>query len=226
VRGDQRQGRAADDARGRRRAALSGDLTSSPITLRLRDGVEVVVRPIEPADKDAVAGAFERLSDDSRYMRFFTAIDRLGPTELSYLTEVDHHDHEALIAFDPGTGDALGVGRFVRTDDSQSAEAAVTVIDDWQGRGLGTALCNLIAERAREEGITRFTALLLASNRQMLDVLASLGPAEVISRDAGTIQIAVDVPEAGIGDHMIGVLRVVAGGTVEMATPPWGLGTV
>ena len=159
-------------------------------------------------------------------MRFLTAIDELGDTELRYLTEVDHHDHEALIAFDGETGDALGDGRFVRSGDGPSAEAAITVIDDWQGRGLGTALCNLIAERAREEGIRRFTAQLLASNRQMLDVLASLGPARVISRDAGTIEISVDIPTAGIGDHMTGVLRVVAGGTVEMATPPWGLGQI
>jgi GNAT superfamily N-acetyltransferase len=192
--------------------------------LRLRGGSEVVVRPIRPDDKDAVAGAFERLSDDSRYMRFMTAIDKLGPTELAYLTEVDHHDHEALIAFEQATGAAVGVGRFVRgEDDPASAEAAVTVIDDWQGRGLGTALCNLIAERAREEGIRRFTALLLADNRQMLDVLASLGPAQVMSRDAGTIEVAVEIPEVGIGDHMAGVLRVAAGGTVELATPPWGL---
>jgi GNAT superfamily N-acetyltransferase len=226
VRRDQRQGRTADDARGRRRAALPGDLTGDPLKLRLRDDSEVVVRPIEPGDKEAVAAAFDRLSDDSRYMRFLTAIDELGDTELRYLTEVDHHDHEALIAFDGETGDALGVGRFVRSGDGASAEAAITVIDDWQGRGLGTALCNLIAERAREEGIRRFTALLLASNRQMLDVLASLGPARVISRDAGTIEISVDIPTAGIGDHMTGVLRIVAGGTVEMATPPWGLGQI
>jgi GNAT superfamily N-acetyltransferase len=166
---------------------------------------------------------FDRLSDDSRYMRFLTAVDELGESELRYLTEVDHHDHEALVAFDPESG-AVGVGRFVRSaEDPASAEAAVTVVDDWQGRGLGTALCNLIAERARHEGIRRFTALLLADNQQMLDVLASLGPAEVISRDAGTINVAVDIPEVGIGGHMAGVLRVAAGGTVELMTPPWGL---
>ncbi|MET0729909.1 MAG: GNAT family N-acetyltransferase [Solirubrobacterales bacterium] len=192
--------------------------------LRLRDDSEVLVRPIRPDDKAAVAKAFERLSDDSRYMRFLTAVDELGEAELRYLTEVDHHDHEALIAFDSQTGDGVGVGRFVRSEgDPASAEAAITVIDDWQGRGLGTALCNLIAERARAEGVRRFTALLLAENTQMLDVLASLGPAEVISRDAGTIDVAVEIPDAGIGEHMAGVLRVAAGGTVELATPPWGL---
>jgi GNAT superfamily N-acetyltransferase len=192
--------------------------------LRLRDDSEVLVRPIRPDDKAAIAKAFERLSDDSRYMRFLTAVDELGEAELRYLTEVDHHDHEALIAFDSQTGDGVGVGRFVRSEgDPASAEAAITVIDDWQGRGLGTALCNLIAERARAEGVRRFTALLLADNQQMLDVLASLGPADVISRDAGTIGVSVDIPDVGIGDQMAGVLRVAAGGTVELATPPWGL---
>jgi GNAT superfamily N-acetyltransferase len=184
------------------------------------------VRPIRPDDKPALQRAFDRLSDRSRYQRFLTALDELGPRELRYLTELDHHDHEALIAFEQERGEGVGVARFVRGEDGVSAEAAVTVIDDWQGRGLGTALCNLIAERAREEGIQRFTALLLADNRQMLDVLASLGPSEVISRDAGTIDVAVAIPEEGIGDHMAGVLRVVAGGTVELVTPPWGLDQV
>jgi GNAT superfamily N-acetyltransferase len=196
-----------------------------PVELRLRDGSMAVVRPVEPGDQDAIRAAFERLSEQSRYQRFLTAIAELSDSDLRYLTELDHHDHEALIAFDAVTGDGVAVARFVRNDDLVSAEAAVTVIDDWQGRGTGTAMCNLLAERAREEGIERFTALLLASNDQMRDVLASLGPAEVISRDAGTIVAEVAIPPEGIGDHMAGVLRVVAGGTVELATPPWGMQT-
>ena len=181
------------------------------------------MRPIGPDDKPAVQAAFARLSERSRYQRFLTPINELSEAQLRYLTEVDHHDHEALIAFEPGSGDAVGVTRFVRLADGASAEAAVTVADDWQGRGLGTALCNLLAERARDQGIERFTALLLATNEQMHDVLASLGPARVISRDAGTVEVEVAIPERGIGEHMAGVLRVVAGGAVELATPPWGL---
>jgi RimJ/RimL family protein N-acetyltransferase len=193
------------------------------LEVRLRDGACVLVRPIESTDKPAIEAGFARLSEQSRYQRFMTAINELSDSQLRYLTEVDHHDHEALIAFDPETGDGVGVARYVRLDDGVRGEAAVTVIDDWQGKGLGTALCQLLAERAREEGIERFTALLLAGNEQMHDVLASLGPAHVISRDTGTVEIEVDIPERGIGDHMAGVLRVVAGGTVELATPPWGL---
>ena len=72
----------------------------------------------------------------------------------------------------------------------------MTIIDEWQGRGLGTALTSLLAERAREEGIDRFTALLLAGNEQMHDVLASIGPATVLSREAGTVEVEVDDPRA------------------------------
>lgn len=193
------------------------------LEVRLRDGSAVVVRPIRDDDKGALEAGFARLSEQSRYQRFMTAINELSASELRYLTEVDHHDHEALIAFGRESGEPVGVARFVRLEDPTSAEAAVTVVDEWQGRGVGTALCGLLADRARAEGIERFTALLLAGNDQMLDVLAALGPAEVTSRESGTAQVEVELPERGIGDHMAGVLRVVAGGTVELATPPWGL---
>lgn len=196
---------------------------SEELRLRLRDGSEVVVRPIRAGDKRALAGAFARLSERSRYQRFMTAINELSQAQLRYLTEVDHSDHEALVAFDPESGDGVGVGRFVRLEDRRTAEAAVTVVDEWQGRGLGTVLCRLLAERARDEGIERLSAMLLATNEQMQDVLGALGPTKVISRHAGTVQVEVEIPERGIGDHMAGVLRVVAGGAVELATPPWGL---
>src|SRR4029078_9767647 len=67
------------------------------------------------------------------------------------------------------------------------------------------------------------TALLLAGKEQMYDGAASLGPARVLSREAGTVEVEVDLPDEGIGDHMAGVLRVVAGGTIDIATPPRGL---
>ena len=169
--------------------------------------------------------AFGRLGEQSRYQRFLTAINELSESDLRYLTEVDHRDHEALVAIETATRDGVAVARFVRNPDDVSAEAAITVIDEWQGRGLGTAMCNLLAARAREVGIERFTALLLAANEQMRDVLASLGPTRVVSRDAGTLVVEVDIPEEGIGDHMAGVLRIAAGGPVELATPPWGLPT-
>jgi GNAT superfamily N-acetyltransferase len=68
-----------------------------------------------------------------------------------YLTEIDHHDHEAIIALDEQTGEGIGVARYVRDQERpEVAEVAVTVIDDWQGRGLGTLLLEVISARARE----------------------------------------------------------------------------
>ena len=148
------------------------------------------MRPIRPEDKDALTRAFQRLSEQSRYQRFMTAVSELSESQLRYLTEVDHSDHEALIAFDAATGEGVGVARFIRLEgDPARAEAAVTVIDEWHGQGLGTALAALLAERAREQGIERFTALLLASNDQMQDVLASLGPATESTREARGSQV-------------------------------------
>lgn len=190
--------------------------------VRLNDGSEVIVRPVEPGDKELIREGFARLSERSRYQRFLAPVHELTPSQLRYLTEVDHHHHEALVAFDSAAGTGVGIGRFVRTDDPESAEAAITVVDAWQGRGLGTALCGLLAERARREGVRRFTALLLSQNRQMQEILATLGPSRVVSRDAGTVEVEVEIPAEGIGEPLAGLLRVAAGGMLELATPPLG----
>src|SRR3954453_20699550 len=129
-------------------------------TITLRDGARVTLRPIAPEDKPLVAASFERLSEESRYRRFFTIKNKLSAAELAYLVDVDHHDHEAIIAIDPSSGEALGVARYVRfKDDAEVAEVAVTVADDWQWRGLGRALLDRLAYRARRDGVRRFSAL-------------------------------------------------------------------
>jgi hypothetical protein len=73
--------------------------------------------PIAPEDKPLVADSFERLTEESRYRRFFTTKNELSPAELAYLVDVDLTDHEAIIAIDPSTGEALGVARYVRSKD-------------------------------------------------------------------------------------------------------------
>ena len=191
-----------------------------PHTLTLRDGAEVRVRPIEAGDRDALGAAFERLSDESRYRRFLGPVERLGPSMLSYLTEVDHRDHEALAAFDPG-GDLVGVGRYVREGAGATAEAAVTVADEWQNRGLGTALTALLAERALDEGIGTFTASMLAQNRDMLDLLASVGSVQVTGREGGTVEVevALEPERPGAGRGLYGVLRAAASRVAAIADP-------
>jgi hypothetical protein len=75
---------------------------------RLRDGEQILIRPIRPEDREELAAGMERLSPESRYRRFFTPTSGLTASELSYLTEVDHHDHEALVALDPATDHGIG----------------------------------------------------------------------------------------------------------------------
>lgn len=191
--------------------------------VELREGRVALVAPLHPDDRRRYLAGVERASADSLYMRFMAPVSRLTESQLRYLLEIDHRDHEALMAVDERSGDAVGVARFVRLAEApDSAEAAVLVVDDWQGFGLGTALCRLLAERAREVGVERFVATLLVSNRSMLAVLESLGPVRILARDGPTVTVELPLPERGIGEHMTGVLRAVAAGDYELATPAGG----
>jgi RimJ/RimL family protein N-acetyltransferase len=180
----------------------------SAARVTLRDGSTALIRPIRAEDRGVLERGFARLSDDSRYTRFLSPMNRLTPTMLTYLTEVDHHDHEALVAFDDRTGDGVGVARYVRTNES-TAEAAVTVVDDWQGRGLGTALTSMLAERALEEGVDRFTAVVLAENHDMIDLLASLGHVNVTEREGETltVEVPLEARRPGAGKGLYALLR-------------------
>jgi GNAT superfamily N-acetyltransferase len=173
----------------------------------LRDETMVLVRPVEPGDKDLIRAGFDRLSDESRYRRFLTPMLELGQPMLRYLTEVDHHDHDAMVAVDPDSGEGVGIARFVRTGTSNNAEVAVTVVDDWQGRGLGTILLELLAERAREQGIETFSALTLTTNTEMLSLLRHLGSTRVIEREGSCIEVEEELPPAGVHPGLRELLR-------------------
>ena len=133
------------------------------IAFALRDGSRVVVRPVRPDDRELLL--------------------------VSYLTDVDHTTttRPPLWTRRRGRGRRRALRPLLRTADT--AEAAVTVIDDWQGRGVGTALVDLLAE-----------------NREMLDVLEGVAPIRVVDRQRGTIEIEAELPPAGAGPHLHGLL--------------------
>lgn len=178
---------------------------------KLNDGTEVVIRPIEPDDKDALLEGFEHLSDESRYRRFLSPTPRLTGAQLRYLTEVDHDAHEALIAFVKDTGEPIGVARYVRyPDDPAEAEPAVTVVDDWHGRGLGTLLLDELTERARAAGVARFSALVLAGNEPMLAMLGRLGDGSVRPVGDGVLTVEADLSDEGGAPTLHAALREAA----------------
>jgi|GEM_PF-955825 len=165
----------------------AGDQQPDPFTLgtgewgretELRDGTPVLLRQIRPADRDRLVEGLERLSPRSRYLRFHADVDHLTEQQIDYLTHVDHAEHEAIVGLDltrphvPG----IGVARYIRDAfERRVAEAAVTVADEYQGKGAGTLLLGALAVRARRQGIEVFRNYVLASNQPMLDVFDGLG---------------------------------------------------
>ena len=187
-----RLGRPGAGRRAARRSAARG-----PGTV-LRDGSEVLIGPVGPADVPFLADGFARLSARSRELRFLGPKKRLTPAELRYLTEIDHRDHEALGAMDRVSGRGVGVARYVRSfEDAQAAEIAVTVVDEWQCRGVGTELLAQLAQRAREEGICRFTALVGAGNVAMTRLVRTTG-GYLVRRDSATLVYEIPlIPQEG-----------------------------
>ena len=158
---------------------------SQPQLVTLRSGDVVRIRQIRPGDAPALVRAYANLGEQSRYRRFFTVMPELPDATLKAAVEVDHADHEALVAVPLLSAEIVGECRFIRlADQPDTADVGVTVVDAWQGRGLGSALLARLSERAAEAGIEYFTAEVLAENRTMLGLLPGLGQVQTESQGA------------------------------------------
>jgi acetyl coenzyme A synthetase (ADP forming)-like protein len=138
----------------------------------LADGGTVRVRPLGPGDEERVLHLYERLSDDSVYLRFFSPLPRPTAAQLERLTNIDEHDHMTLAAL--LGDDVLAIARYDRVS-ATDAEVAFTVADEQQGRGLGTLLLEHLAVIARANGFEYFSADTLTTNQKMLAVFADAG---------------------------------------------------
>jgi GNAT superfamily N-acetyltransferase len=144
---------------------------------RLPDGALILIRPIRADDKRFLEDGLRQLSDESVHRRFLSPKRSFSRAELRYLTEVDGRDHVALVAEYPGepVRRVIAVGRFIRhRDDREAAEAAITVADDWQGRGVGSLFAERLAAEARRRGIVRFTATMSSENVAAHKLMAKL----------------------------------------------------
>ena len=146
----------------------------------LRDGTRVLLRPIRKDDREALRRAFQELSPEGRYRRFLSAVTEPSEETLTYLTDVDQKDHVAIVAIadslDLKDERGVGVARYIRLRDEPGvAEAAVTVVDAMQNKGLGSILGDELAKVARANGISYFRAEVLASNEPMRQMLDRIG---------------------------------------------------
>lgn len=141
--------------------------------LVLSDGGTAGLRPIVPSDAQALLDFHGRLSERTRYLRYFGPYPQIPPRDLERFSTVDHHDRVAFVVL--LGDDIVAVARYERIDGGDSAEVAFVVEDSHQSRGLGPILLEHLAAAARERGLRRFVAEVLAENAAMLGVFRAAG---------------------------------------------------
>ncbi|HTL33911.1 MAG TPA: GNAT family N-acetyltransferase [Kofleriaceae bacterium] len=170
----------------------------------LRDGTQVILRLVEPADKELLLRGFENWSAESRYARFFVPKLRLTDDELTYLCDVDQENHFAFGAIREGDGEprGLGIARFIRLADVEgqpvTAEAAIAVCDEMQGKGLGRILFERLVPAAAERGIERFRFEVLGQNTSMKQLIDTLAPVHTTEVGGGVMCIDFALTDANL----------------------------
>ena len=169
----------------------------------LRDGGTAHLRPITPADAQALQAFHVGQSERSTYLRFFAALQRLSERDLERFTTVDHRDRVALIAVqdlpqeparqevDPDA-QIIGVARYDRIGPDE-AEVAFNIADAHHGRGLGSALFEHLAAAARERGVRRFIAEVLPQNGRMMAVFREAGFDVSQTLEDGVVRVSFDI---------------------------------
>jgi len=168
--------------------------------VHLKDGTKGWVLALLPTDREALVREFESLSPESRRRRFLMPVVHLSDAMLKHLVdEVDGIDHVALVLM-AKVGDEVvptGIARCVRyPHQPEAADIAVTVKDDWQGRGVATALLEVLMRR-RPEGVTHLLTEVAADNPASLAMLRHLGPTRTYDTGMGILDVEVDLVPTG-----------------------------
>src|SRR4051812_22445085 len=144
------------------------------VDVLLSDGSAVRLRQIRPEDAPAIVDFHSRMSERTRYLRYFSPYPRIPERDLERFVNVDHLDREAFVIT---RGDRIiAVGRYERLGpEAPEAEVAFVVEDAHQGRGIGSVLLEHLASAAQENGISRFVAEVLPENGGMLRVFSDFG---------------------------------------------------
>jgi len=165
--------------------------------MELTDGTKVLVRPIVPDDEPLLHEAVAAMSERSVYFRFFSPLKRMSDALAHRLAVVDYNDRFALVAttHKPGGRERIvGVARYDRVPFTEVAETAVAVVDEFQRRGLGSALMSILGKVAREHGMKTFTLIVLPENQQMLGLLRKMGWIHRAKLAGGVYDISFELP--------------------------------
>ena len=147
-------------------------------SLQLKTGELLTLRAIRPEDADALQTFVRKLSPEARYFRFISSMAELPLPMLARFTQIDYYREMAIVAIAHADGPAqrlVGVARYMLLPDAESCEYGLAVADDYQRRGLGTALMNRLADIAREQGLKSMVGMVLNHNSGMLRLMARLG---------------------------------------------------
>jgi GNAT superfamily N-acetyltransferase len=145
--------------------------------VRLRDGQRVLIRPVLPQDEELTSAFFRGLPLRARYDRFMAPMPHLPPELVKRFTNIDYRSHVALVAevFVGGRETVVAEARYACGPDPSEAEFAVSVAEEWQGRGLASLLLGKLLCRAADAGLTRMIGETLASNATMLHLARKAG---------------------------------------------------
>lgn len=162
----------------------------------LRDGSAILIRAIQPDDKDRLREHARGLSIESVYHRFMGYKRDLTDDDLQRFTELDFAQHVGLVAIfsEDGNEHIIGVGRYIRTS-NERAEVAFSVIDKHQGRGVGTLLLAHLSRIAKHSGITEFEANVMGDNIHMLDVIRASGFKLHQTRASGVVHLVLRIED-------------------------------
>jgi len=143
------------------------------LELELPDGLVVWVSPLTLDDRHVVEEGFDELSQESKFSRFGLGLGHLTASELDYLTDVDQRDHVAW-GVSSVESEGMGVGRYIITGGSPCAEIALTVMDEWQGKGVGTLLLRVLGAIAKADGVDEFCFRFVPGNEQVRKMLQGI----------------------------------------------------
>ncbi len=166
----------------------------------LKDGSTVRIRPIRPDDAERLRRFHNRQSEESIYFRYFRYRPELSESELTYFTTIDYEERMAFVAI---VGDELVAVSRYEGESGTSAEVAFFVDDQHHNRGLATLMLEYLAQRARDRGITTFTATVLPQNYQMLGVFKNAGFDVSTRFDDGAIAVVLGISDTRVAQHAI-----------------------